>query len=58
MGSVGAKCATVPHYLPMFTKDGNIIIFSEGMGGIEIPFDSLIQAIVVLSIGVLIIVTK
>ncbi|OXA57501.1 5-hydroxytryptamine receptor 1 [Folsomia candida] len=42
----------------MFTKDGNIIIFSEGMGGIEIPFDSLIQAIVVLSIGVLIIVTN
>jgi len=42
----------------MSTKDGNIIIFSDSMGGIEIPFENLVQAVIVLSIGVLIIVTN
>lgn len=42
--------------LPMSTKDGNIIILSDGMGGIEVPFDNLVQAVIVLSIGVLIII--
>lgn len=39
-------------------KDGNIVILDDGVGGIEIPIEHLIQAIIVLSVGVLVIVTN
>lgn len=46
-------------FLQMFVnKDGNIVILDDGVGGIEIPIEHLIQAIIVLSIGVLVIVTN
>ncbi|ODN03322.1 putative G-protein coupled receptor 52 [Orchesella cincta] len=41
-----------------FNKDGNIVILDDGIGGIEIPIEHLIQAIIVLSVGVLVIVTN
>lgn len=39
-------------------KDGNIVILDDGVGGIEIPVEHLVQAIIVLSVGVLVIVTN
>jgi hypothetical protein len=42
----------------MIYREGAIIYLDDGAGGYAIPLDALIQAIIILSVGVLIIVTN
>jgi len=42
----------------MIYREGPILYLDDGADGIPIPLDALVEAIVILSVGVLIIVTN